>query len=732
MQAELNRKQSTVYFSDIVGYTRLMGKDENAAFELMKENLKTHQDIFERHHGQIVKELGDGILGIFETPRQALLAAIEIQKGCIADQKFELRIGIHCGDVIFDHGDVFGDAVNQSSRIQSVGVPSSILISEKLYNEIASDPGFQTQKMGAFSLKNVEHEVELYAVTNPPLRTPKRNEILANIKFQERNPWKNWVGIGAIILLLTSLAYSVFLGDATWEKDKSVAVMPFMNLSGNEDFDYFPNALTENLIDQLSKIGSIKTISYNTMKSFTNPNSPLDSIASVIKVSTILKGTVENLGSGVRISLQLVDVKENKNIWTESYIREGSNIPQFQNEIARELARILDARLTAEEATQIGKGETTNPEAYDLVFKAKKLYKYYDDSSLLLASQYLKEAIELDQNYALAYTWLAKTYYQLGFNHPDTLWHDLSLEMSEKALALEPKLAEGFNARGAAYYDLGQFTKAKNSIDLATSFNPNFSEAIGNLASIHFAQGDLFKAIELQKKSAQLDPKSSLPYQNLGWIYKILGEYKEAHQWFEKSLEQNENATTYELEALTFIQEGNRDSALLLADKILKMKYISYKELGYIYFYSNELDSAFNALEMGMKSFAGFNFPRYSALPIPYSYLLVQKGNHQLADTILNKIIQVKIEAISLGYEDYYLPLDLATAFAVKNQPSESMKYLQIAYEKGWRDYFFTEFNPIFKNLKGDARYKKILSQIQNDIEEVKIKLSSTSLQRDM
>lgn len=731
MQAELNRKQSTVFFSDIVGYTRLMGKDENAAFELMKENLRTHQEVFARHRGQVVKELGDGILGVFETSREALHAALDIQMACLSSRKFELRIGLHCGDVIFDHGDVFGDAVNQSSRIQSVGVPSSILISEKLFLEIASEPEFQTQKMGSFSLKNVDQDVELYAVTNAPLRIPKRNEILANIKFQERNPWKNWVGIGAIFILLTSLIYSLFLGDTPWEKDKSVAVLPFTNLSGNTDFDYFPKALTENLIDQLSKIGSIKTISYNTMESFKNPNSPLDSIASVINVSTILKGTVENLGSGVRISLQLIDVKENKNIWTESYIREGSNIPQFQNDLARELARILDARLTAEEATQIGKGETANPEAYDLLFKAKDLYKSYDDSSLLLASQYLKEAIELDQNYALAYTWLAKTYYQLGFNNPDTLWYDLSLEMSEKALALEPKLAEGFNARGATYYDLGQLTKAKNSIDLATSFNPNFSEAIGNLATIHFIQGDLLKAIELQKKSAQLGPKSPVPYQNLGWIYKILGEYEEAHQWFEKSLEQNESAITYELKGLTYIQEGKRDSSILLADKILRMKYPSYKELGYIYFYSNEMDSAFYAFEKGMNSFSGYNFPRYAALPIPYSYLLIQKGNHQLADSILNKIIQVKIEAISLGSEDYYLPLDLATAFAVKNQPNESLKYLQIAYDRGWRDYFFTEFNPIFKNLKSDDRYKKILSLIQKDIEEVKSKLSSTSLQRD-
>lgn len=492
-----------------------MGRDEDAAFELMKKNLAAHSEIFGKYRGKIIKELGDGILAVFETVPEALSAALEIQKYCKKSGEFELRIGMHRGEVIFDHGDVFGDAVNLASRIQSVGTPSSILISEKVFQYIPDDLDFPVIKLGGFSLKNVEHEIDLYALTNPPLVIPKRHEVLNNIKYQQNNTWKFWVGLSVVFVLLALLIYSAFWSDTTWEKDKSVAVMPFVNLSENPDFDYFPKALTENLIDQLSKISSLKTISYKTMSSFTNPNSPLDSIASIIDVSTILKGNIENLGSGVRINLQLVDVENNRNIWTESYIREGTNIPQFQNEIAREIANILNARLTAEEATQIGKGETTNPEAYDLLFKAKDSYKNFDDSSLLVASEYLKKAIELDQNYALAYTWLAKTYNQLGFNNPDTTWNELSLEMSEKALALEPKLAEGFSARGATYYELGKISLAKNSFDLATSFNPNFSEAIGNLATIHFAQGDLLKALELQMKSSLVGPKAYLPYQNI-------------------------------------------------------------------------------------------------------------------------------------------------------------------------------------------------------------------------
>lgn len=200
---------------------------------------------------------------------------------------------------------------------------------------------------------------------------------------------------------------------------------------------------------------------------------------------------------------------------------------------------------------------------------------------------------------------------------------------------------------------------------------------------------------------------------------------------FEKSLQQNHISDTYELIAFTFIQEGKRDSALFQAQKILKMKFPDFKVLGFIYFYAKEFELASSYLEMEMKSYEGQKYPRYTTVPIVYSYLLKKSGNTQLSDSILKEIIQVKIEAMSFGFEDYYLSLDLATAYAILNQPEESFKYLQIAYERGWRDYFFTEYNEAFSTLKEDPRYQKIISQIQQDILEVNQKLALSSLQRD-
>jgi adenylate cyclase len=735
MQTELNRKPSVVFFSDIVGYTRLMGQDENAAFELMKLNLKIHQEVLANYRGTIIKELGDGILAVFETVPEALRASLEIQKICLAESKYKLRVGLQSGEIIFDHGDVFGDAVNIASRIQSVGVPTSIVFSDRVCKEIVHDKFFQTIKLGSFNLKNVSHSLELYSLTNPPLEIPKRTEILNNIKYQENNPLKSWGAIGGIFVLVAMLIYSIFWNGSVWEKEKSVAVLPFVNLYGASELDYFTDGLTENLIGQISKINSIKTISYSTMADFKNQNPPLDSLAEALQVSTILKGTVEQLNPGYRFKLQLVDAKENKNIWTDEYTREGTDLTQLQNDIAREIAKILDANLTAEESIQIGKGETSNADAYDLLFKAKSLYNEgFEDPQLFFdAAELLKKAIDLDPNYALAYTLLAKTYFQIAYDEPNGPWYDMSLEMSSKALELEPKLAEGYSARGIVYYDLGQYTKAKNTLETALSFYPNLSDAIGNLATIDFVQGNLFEALQLQTKSSNLGPNSYLPYQNIGWIYKILGKQNEAIRWFDKSLEISKNPITYELKAISLIEQGKNSEALKLLENISLQDSAEYNlsVVGSILFYAGDYDSAFKVWDISIRRNIQIGFDKYYSTPISYAFLLKKKGDSKFADSLLNATIQLKIEAMSLGSEDYYLPLDIATAYAVKDQPIESMKYLQIAYDRGWRDSFFTDFSPAFEKLRGDHRYIKILENIRKDIDGINQKLTSTSLQRD-
>lgn len=735
MQAELNRKQSTVYFSDIVGYTRLMGKDETAAFELMKENLQLHQEILVGYRGKIIKELGDGILAVFETETEALNASIEIQKHCIEKGKYDLRIGLQSGEIIFDHGDIFGDAVNVASRIQSVGIPRSVVFSDRVCKEIYKDKSLQTVKLGGFELKNVTHTLELYALTNPPLAIPKRSDILGNIKYQEGNPWKNRIGLAAIVILFGALLYSVYWGEPNWNRGKSIAVLPFELKDSNNELEYLEDGLTENVIDQLSKIESIKTISYQTIKKYKRSLEPLDSVAKRLDVSVVLKGEIEMLNGAIRINLQLIDPIKKKNIWRDSFEREGDLIPELQSEIAKAIAQKFDAILSLEESSQIGKGETTNLDAYNLRLQGIKNYGKYQSDDLLVAANQFNKAIELDQNYALAYADLAKTYAQLYSYSPDSLI-SLSLSASSKALSIEPKLSEGYGAQGLANYYLGKVEFAKNSLELALNYSPTQSQALGNIGIVYFSRGDLEQSLKYQFISSERRPDHYLPYQIVGWICRILGRNDEALGWLNKSLSLTKNLNTIELTATTLIKNNLPEKANDLISNHLKdsanLNYSSLKIAGTVALYLKNLDKARTYFEQSMALYPDYESDPFYIVPINLAYIYMRSGEKYRGSDLLNSIIESRQKSVERGMDDYNLFLDLATAYWIKEDKKAAFYYLNEAYLNGWRDLFFVESNPIFSNAKSHPEYRRIVAQVNNYISELNSRdLKIPSLQRD-
>lgn len=734
MNQDLKRKQSVVYFSDIVGYTRLMGKDEDAAFELMKKNLQTHQQVFARYHGQIVKELGDGILGVFETPKEAVRAALEIQEATKAHRKFELRIGMHCGDIIFDHGDVFGDAVNQSSRIQSVGVPSSILISEKLFQELGSQTEFTTIRLGAFGLKNVEKEVELLALTNPPLVIPKRADILQNIKYQEKNPWTKWALILVLFASAGVISYNFFFKGTPWRKEKSIVVLPFENLSKNSSNDYFSEGLTGDVIFQLTEVDSIKVIPFDQVRNLTDPTIPLDSVAKFFGVTTLLKGTVDFIGSKVQVNVRLIDLSNSTNIWSETFTRESSGIVSIQNTIAIEIARALNANMSPQELYQIGKTSTTNAIAYDLYLKGKNHYFKYDKEDNLSAIELFKEAIKLDPNYALAYSGLADSYAQMPNFGYSMSWLDSSRDANEQALTIEPTLAEAYTSRGVTYYYQGKNEYAKISFEKALAYKPNLSRAIGNLATIYFSQGDLINSLRLQAKSSSINPKAFLPYQISGWIYRILGDMKSSELYLKKALESKTDPINYEQLAYTYISSGKKEEALNQISNILKEERDSntLSIAGLVAFYLQDYATAREYFEQSMELKEDYESDPYFIIPINLAYILKLNGETKKANLLLEKGIELRMDAMLDGDEDYNLPLDLAIAKMVIGDTREVIKYLNLAYDRGWRDLFLVEQNPAFSEFKKTTDFVQFTRKVQENLFEQNQKLKSTSLQRDM
>ncbi|TFV97311.1 adenylate/guanylate cyclase domain-containing protein [Algoriphagus kandeliae] len=734
MSLDYSRKQSVVFFSDIVGYTRLMGKDEDRAFALMRQNLQIHQEVLSNYRGRIIKELGDGILAVFETVPEALSASLEIQRQQSLIPDMAIRIGLHFGDIIFDKGDVFGDAVNLAARIQGIGVPNCMLISEQVKDHIPSDSQFHTSRLGPFRLKNVDHPVELFAVTNPPLAVPKRTEIIKNIQYQEKNPWKFWAVLGVTAFVLLYLIYSVFWNNAIWEKEKSVAILPFVNSSENPDQEFFSEGLTEDVISQVSKIGSIKVISEDAVQEFKNSNSPLDSIAKVLDVSTILKGSVQWMGDKIRINVQLIDPEENKNLWAETYNREVTEIFKVQEEIATEIARVLNSSLSAEERSQLSKTQTSSFEAYELHLKGRELYSNYNKQSVLEAIDYFKAALKEDPNYALAYASLADCYAQLNYFGEGDQWQDSSLEMSAKALAIDPYLAEGFKSQGNVYYYRGQNEYAKISFEKALVLNPNLSSAIGNLATVYFVSGNLTEALQLQKKSVSLNPTNFIPYQISGWIYRVLDQFDEANDWLDRSYSVQKDPITIEQKAFIEIEKGNLSQALSFIDSLFVGKKdttaLDFSTAGTIAFFSEDWDAAKELLVKSTEKTPEFEQDEYFTSPILLSFIYQNEKNYQKAKSTWEQAIRIRENAVDEFGDDFNLYLDLAQLEAIRGNQSQSLDYLMLAEEKGLRDDFYILNNPIFKNYLKDPRTLSVLNKINKERIKTNQELESNDLQR--
>src|ERR1700733_3909077 len=292
------RQLAAIMFTDIVGYTALMGEDEDKAFEILRKNRQLQKPVIEKYNGKWIKELGDGVLASFPAVSDAVLCASEIQNVCNGNNEFKLRIGIHLGEVLFENEDIFGDGVNIASRLQSIAPIGGIWVSESVQKNISNKKEILTRFIREETLKNVKDPVRIYEVITNHLSL--ENEI-------------------------KDLARS-FPG-------KSVAVLPFVNMSSDPEQEYFSDGISEEIINILAQIPSLKVPGRTSTFTFKGKNEDLRSIGQKLSVNTILEGSVRSAGNRIRITTQLINVQDGFQIWSEKYERILTDVFEVQDEI---------------------------------------------------------------------------------------------------------------------------------------------------------------------------------------------------------------------------------------------------------------------------------------------------------------------------------------------------------------------------------------------------------------
>ncbi len=298
-----SRQLAAIMFTDIVGYTELMGDDEQKAFDLLRKNRQIQKPIIEKFNGTWIKELGDGVLASFHTVTDAVLCASEIQKVCSDIHDLKLRIGIHLGEVVFEDNDVFGDGVNIASRIQAIATPGAIYISESVHNNISNKKEIITRFVRKANLKNVKEAVRIYEVLPQNIQP-------------------------------ASFTNSLIHSTANTNGGKSIAVLPFVNMSNDPEQEYFSDGMAEEIITSLNHLKDLKVAGRTSSFQFKGKNIDLHKIGEELGVNTVLEGSIRKQGNRIRLTAQLVNVKDGFHFWSEKYDRNMDDIFAIQDEIA--------------------------------------------------------------------------------------------------------------------------------------------------------------------------------------------------------------------------------------------------------------------------------------------------------------------------------------------------------------------------------------------------------------
>ncbi|MEE9461943.1 MAG: NB-ARC domain-containing protein, partial [Bacteroidales bacterium] len=320
------RLLAAIMFTDMVGYTALMQEDERQAKQNRDRHRKILQKSIAKHKGKILQYYGDGTLSIFNSAIEAVECAIQIQQELQTEPKIPLRIGLHTGDIAYDDEGVYGDGVNIASRIQELAISGSILISGKVFDDIKNHHAFKTVSLGAFDLKNVKKPVEVYAIGNEGLAVPAQTEIQAIPK----------------------------------DKVKSLAVLPFVNMSPDTEQEYFSDGITEEITADLSHVQDIRVISRTSAMQLKGTDKNMKTIARELNVQYVLEGSVRKAGKALRITVQLIDAINDKHLWSEKYSGTIDNVFDIQEKVSSSIVDVLKLKLHPEEDKKIAERPIAN------------------------------------------------------------------------------------------------------------------------------------------------------------------------------------------------------------------------------------------------------------------------------------------------------------------------------------------------------------------------------------
>src|SRR5881396_2736508 len=543
-----------VLFIDIVGYSKLLISEQSELLGVLNDVVREAGEFRSAvAAGRLVRlPTGDGMALVFrDSPEQPVRCALEISHALKNCPKLQVRMGIHSGPVnevadVNERANIAGAGINIAQRVMDCGDAGHILLSKHVAEDLQHYSEWRPylHDIGQCEAKHGEviSIVNLYTKElgnpNPPRLKP------TGIEVRRRRRRNAFLLAGSCLAALLIAGFFLLPRASARKVDKSIAVLPFTNLSNDKENAYFADGVQDDVLTNLSKIGDLKVISRTSVMQYRGKSSNVREIGKALGVSTVLEGSVRRSGNRVRINVQLINAANDEHIWAEDYDRDLTDVLAIQTDLAKKITGELQAKLSPAEKAQMERKPTENGEAYLAFVQAQNLQCAVEDFDKLKQSEQLYErAVQLDPNFALALarssllqSWIVHTFDRTSERR------EKARTLAERALRLQPDLAEAHLAVGFSYYyGDNNYDAALREFEIAQRGLPNESEAYLAIGAIQRRQGKWVESTANLEKAVSLNPKDTWPAQQLTFNYAMQRNFDTANKTIDRALELNPN-----------------------------------------------------------------------------------------------------------------------------------------------------------------------------------------------